>query len=308
MQNLSLNELEQIERINNLSLNELKEIVKTRHIKNYKDMSKEDLLIALLKSNKNHAELRSRSEDNDEEIRETKKIFNELRYNFSKKEIKKTRKNFSDKEIIDEYLEELEEKDSLTEQEKRRKKGYTKKLQKTEEYIRKLKEDLSKFGRHQCNDNDDLEYKGIKEIKNLFNKINEKDYYEPIKTKHAFDDGYIEYESRGDKDNNLSLVEYIDIIRPYLRDMIDNHKAHSEWKIQLVMKINFISSLDTDEFRDMYTKSNNTEIMSGTESNDTIKEIFNSFLRRYQEGLETKMKGSNFVFDSVDILYYSFIK
>ena len=43
--------------MNNLSLNKLKQIVKIRHIKNYKDMSKEDLLIALLKSNKSHAEL-----------------------------------------------------------------------------------------------------------------------------------------------------------------------------------------------------------------------------------------------------------
>ena len=58
MQNLSLNELEQIKRMNNLSLNELKQIVKTGYIKYYKDMSKEDLLIALLKSNKSHTELR----------------------------------------------------------------------------------------------------------------------------------------------------------------------------------------------------------------------------------------------------------
>ena len=57
IQNLSLNELEQIERMNNLSLNELKQIAKTRRIKNYEDMSKEDLLIALLKSNKSHTEL-----------------------------------------------------------------------------------------------------------------------------------------------------------------------------------------------------------------------------------------------------------
>ena len=44
-------------------------------------MSKEDLLIALLKSNQSRTELR-RSEDNNEEIEETKKIFNELRNNF----------------------------------------------------------------------------------------------------------------------------------------------------------------------------------------------------------------------------------
>ena len=91
MQNLSLNELEQIERMNNLLLNKLKQIAKIRHIKNYEDMSKEDLLIALLKSNKSHTEL-WKSEYNNVEIRETKKLFNELRNNFSKEELKKIRR------------------------------------------------------------------------------------------------------------------------------------------------------------------------------------------------------------------------
>ena len=86
--------------------------------------------------------------------------------------------------------------------------------------------------------------------------------------------------------------------------MIDNHKAHSEWKIRLVMKINFISSLDTAEFREMHTKSDNIEIMNGTETSDAIKELFNSLLRRHQEGLETKMRGSSNVFRSADLLYY----
>ena len=52
--------------------------------------------------------------------------------------------------------------------------------------------------------------------------------------------------------------------------MIDNHKTHSEWKIQLAMKINFISSLDIDEFRGMYTKKDNIEIVNGFETNDII--------------------------------------
>ena len=46
------------------------------------------------------------------------------------------------------------------------------------------------------------------------------------------------------------------------------------------------------------------EIMRGTETNNIINELFKSFFKRYQEGLETKMKGSNFVFKSVDLLYY----
>ena len=86
MQNLSLNELEQITEMNNLSKNKLEQIAKNRRIKNYKNMLKEDLLIAFLKSNQSHAELR-KSEDNNLEIGETKKLFNKLRNNFSKKEI-----------------------------------------------------------------------------------------------------------------------------------------------------------------------------------------------------------------------------
>ena len=62
--------------MNNLSLNELKQLAKIRHIKNYKDMSKEDLLIALLKSNKSRTEIRKINDNT--EIRETKNIFNEL--------------------------------------------------------------------------------------------------------------------------------------------------------------------------------------------------------------------------------------
>ena len=114
----------------------------------------------------------------------------------------------------------------------------------------------------------------------------------------------MEYESRGDKDNNLLLEQYLNIIRSYLRDMTDNHKAHSDWKIQLVMKIIFVSSLDADEIRTMHTKSDNIEIMSGIKTYDIINELFRSLIKRYQENVETKMRGSEFVFYSVDLLYY----
>ena len=43
--------------MNNFSLNALEQMARARHIKNYKDMPREDLLIALLKSNQSHTEL-----------------------------------------------------------------------------------------------------------------------------------------------------------------------------------------------------------------------------------------------------------
>ena len=51
-------------------------------------------------------------------------------------------------------------------------------------------------------------------------------------------------------------------------------------------------------------QSDKKEIMSGTEADDVINELFKSFFKRYQEGLKTKMKGSNFIFESVDLLEY----
>ena len=65
------------------------------------------------------------------------------------------------------------------------------------------------------------------------------------------------------------------MIRPYLEDMINNKKAHGEWKIQLVMRNVFVSSLNTSELREMHTKSNNIEIMSGTETNDLLMKFLN---------------------------------
>ena len=74
------------------------------------------------------------------------------------------------------------------------------------------------------------------------------------------------------------------------------------------MAINFISSKDSDETRTMHTKSNNVEIMMGSETNKIMEEVFASFLQKYQEGLEESMRGSDFVYDSIDVLYHSLNK
>ena len=50
------------------------------------------------------------------------------------------------------------------------------------------------------------------------------------------------------------------------------------------MRIIIFSSLNTSELREMHTKSNNIEIMSGIETDDDANEIFDSFFKRYQEG------------------------
>ena len=65
-----------------------------------------------------------------------------------------------------------------------------------------------------------------------------KDYQKPIKTNSVFNSNYREYKSNRNKNKNLSLKEYLDMIKPYLSDIINNHK---KWEIQLTMPISFIS-------------------------------------------------------------------
>ena len=74
----------------------------------------------------------------------------------------------------------------------------------------------------------------------------EKDYYEPKTNVDAFNNNYIQYESIEDKDKGLTIKKYLDMIRPFLNDMVNGHKTQGEWKIQLIIVINFIHSKDSD--------------------------------------------------------------
>ena len=48
--------------------------------------------------------------------------------------------------------------------------------------------------------------------------------------------------------------------------------------------------------------------MMGSETDEIIEELFESLLQRYQEGLEESMRGIEFIFDSVEALYYNLNK
>ena len=74
------------------------------------------------------------------------------------------------------------------------------------------------------------------------------------------------------------------------------------------MTITFVSSKDSDETRTMHIKSNNVEIMIGSKTDEIMEDLFESFLQKYQEGLEESMRRSEFVYDSVDVLYYNLDK
>ena len=109
----------------------------------------------------------------------------------------------------------------------------------------------------------------------------------------------MEYTSKGDRYENLSPKKYFHVIRPYLRDLINEHKPtvelnntnsnnntnnsnnntnnsnneendRAEWKIQLVMQNNFISIKDFRDTRTIYSASKPVEIFAGSDTENAI--------------------------------------
>ena len=141
----------------------------------------------------------------------------------------------------------------------------------------------------------------------MFKLSIDKDYYQPILVKSGYNNNYNQYESRGDK--ILTLKEYLALIEQYLRKLINDYKNKGEWKVQLIAEINFISlKPGSDETRIIHTRSDNEEFMNGSDTDEIIEGLFESFLQKYEENLQEKMKGLDFEFNGVNFLYYDFNK
>ena len=144
-------------------------------------------------------------------------------------------------------------------------------------------------------------------MRNLFKLSVNENYYKPTLAKSGYDHNYTQYESKGDR--ILTIQEYLALIEKYLRELINRYKNEGEWKIQLTAEINFISlKPGSDETHIIHTRSNNEEFLNGSDTDEVIKLLFRSFLQKYQEHLQSKMRGSDFEFDGVNLLYYNFNK
>ena len=246
-------------------------LAKMRNINDYKSKSNDRLHEIFKKQSKNKEIL-----DN---IREGLK---DLSYKLSTSELKEIKTN-------------------LYKTEKRKKISY----KKTNKYLDKL--DKKVFRLEKYHDYDDHEYKGIKDIKDLFKPSIDKDYYKPVLIKSGHNNNFVQYESKGDRIS--SIREYLALIEKYLKKLINQYKKEGEWKIQLIAEINFISlKPGSDERCVMYTRSDNEEFMIGDDTNEVIKSLFESFLQRFEENLQEKMRGSDFGFDGINFFNSNFNK
>ena len=229
---------------------------------------------------------------NKKRIETMREKLKELRHKLSKIDLKKIKKHLYNRENKKELLE----------------------SETTKEYFDELDKKILELDEY-YNDDDDFEFKGIENVQDLFKILTIDEYlalmlkiiYEPTLVKSGYNNNYIEYRSEGNE--IFTFEEYLDLKEPYLRELINDYKSKGEWKIQLTAQINFISArLGSDETRVMHTRSVNEEFTNSSDTDEIIKELFKSLLQRYQENLQEKMRGSDFVFDGVNFLYYDFNK
>ena len=78
-------------------------------------------------------------------------------------------------------------------------------------------------------------------------------------------------ESNDDGNETLLVEEYLNKIRPSLKDIVNNLQKYGTWKIQLTIANNFISSIDNDEEHLIHSKCDNIGIMINDEADEVIK-------------------------------------
>ena len=220
MDNLNLKDL----KLSNEDSRDIIELLaRKRNIKNYKRKANDKLLKAI-KENKTFKQPKNKKRI--DSIREDLKS---LSYKLSKSELKEIKNKLYN-------IEKTKQFDS----------------KKTNKHLNKLQKKLLKLEKYR--DHDGYEYKGVKNIKDLFKLSIDEDYYKPTLVKSGYNKDYAQYESKGDR--ILTIQEYLALTEKYLRELINHYKNKGEWKIQLIAEIKFISlKPGSDETRVMDTRS-----------------------------------------------------
>ena len=187
IQNNSKKDLSMAEKLQNKSIDELRGIARLRRIKNYDNLTKEDLIISLLKSESNPAERNYMKYFNNSTNDEIKSKINDIRLILSRLGNIVTK---NDRKKIKKELYEIEKRQNLSDNEK----------EKIYDDLVKLANTLDKKEEHKHSDRDDLDYFGIRELEKLFDDIDIDNYYKPVLVRSSFKRNYKYYESRGDKE------------------------------------------------------------------------------------------------------------
>ena len=160
IQNISKNELNKAEKLQNKSIDELRGIARLRRIKNYDNLTKEDLIISLLKSESNPVERNymkyfNNSTNDDTYDDKIKGKISDIRMILSRLGNIVTK---NDRKEIKKELYEIEKKKIFSN--KKKEKNYNRLIE--------LINTIDKKERYQYHDRNDLDYYGIRDRKFIY--------------------------------------------------------------------------------------------------------------------------------------------
>ena len=274
----------------------MKELAKRRMIKNYNGMSKDELYYTLIRSEKSLQEdsylkyLKiSTNNDLDERINHirllTAKLDNKLCY--------------IERAKIFEELDKLKKKYKVKNADERTRRRVIKK-------IVKITNDLYNVQKQHTKLQHDQTYFGLRDLKHLF--TNDEVDYEPIFVRSALKNRFEEYEIAGNR-SIITMKEYLTAIYLDLKKLIDEKQksTKNEQKVQVRVSVVFIKVNDPFDRYIEYVDSDSLILRHADDTQVFISNLYDSLLENF-ERKKHSLRGSNLVFDGIELTLVQFIK
>ena len=277
-----------------LSHDDMKELAKRRMIKNYNGMSKDELYYTLIRSEKSLQEdsylkyLKiSTNNDLDERINHmqllTAKLDNKLSY--------------IERAEIFEELEKLKNKYKVKNADERTRRRLIKKTV-------KITNDLYNVQKQHTKLQHDQTYFGLRDLKHLF--TNDEVNYEAIFARPALKNRFEEYEIARNR-SIITMKEYLAAIYLDLKKLIDEKQTKDEQKIQVRVSVVFIKVNDPFDRYIEYVDIDSLILRRGDDTQVFISNLYDSLLENFEKKKHS-LRGSNLVFDGIELTLVQFIK
>ena len=277
----------------------LRQIADLRNI-DATDLSKQDIIISLLKSQPNIKESQylsllneKPSNEIDNKINEIKIMLIEYDNKLTNREITKFKKDLYDikKMINSSHDIRTTHYQSISNDLKKIFNPVitNRKIKKTNlnaitNHLNKLIREIKFLRKDRIISHDDKYYTGLKDLEYTFGDID--DYYKPILAKQSFYDenthifNHQVYVCRGISDNSMSVESYLDKVQPHLVQLIKEKQTNSQ-KIQIVICVKFIYPTTKKEFTN-YMQTDNLRVIPTDDEYTVLNKLLHNFLTKYQ--------------------------
>ena len=150
-------------------------------------------------------------------------------------------------------------------------------------------------------------YFGLKRISDLFELEEDEDFTSILMTQ-SFNGKFKEYEISGST-KVITLEEYLDKIKPSLKRQLEELQKSASSEQKVLLKCILVFKKINNEFERFikYYDSDGIIMRHGSDVDKVINDLYVSLLKSYEKE-SNQLRGSNFIFSSVDLTYLQVVK